>query len=332
MIEWVELDSQCLKGFPMQDPTRRKFPVYLPPGYSKMNRYPSFYLLAGYSGKGAIYIAEDSAFGPSLPERFDKAILEKRLPPCVIVFPDCTSKFGCSQYLNSPAIGHYMDYLCNEIVPFIDSQFSTLSDRESRGVAGHSSGGFGALITGMMRPDLFSVVCSSAGDSFFKLNMPQLIVPTVAEIQKAGSIEAFIKKFFEYPSAKNISQSAFECMMALQLAACYAPNLKNPPVYGDFFFDLKTGEMIPEILEKYYAWDPVNMVDRHEAELKQLSFVLLESGSDDEFGLQLGHRQIAQKLARLQVPHALKEYPGRHSGHHWRFEERLIQLSKSLAV
>jgi enterochelin esterase-like enzyme len=331
-IDWLTFESKKLKGFPMKDAHARTFPVYLPPGYSKKPKVPYnvFFLLAGYSGKGSAYIADDSAFGVPLQARLDRAILDKKLPPCIVVFPDCTSKYGCSQYVNSPAFGHYMDYLCDELVPLIDEKYPTRRSRDHRAVAGHSSGGFGALVTGMLRPDAFGIVCSSAGDSFYEANVISQINTMMIELQKAGGIEKFIKGFLEADNRRSLSSGAFDCMMMLQLASCYAPNPKAPPLYGDLFFDLETGALIPEVWEKYLSWDPVRMVDRQAANLRKLKWILLEAGLQDEHALQWGHRQIAQKLKGLGVPHEVVEYPGGHGGHHWRFESRLIRMSQRM--
>lgn len=334
MIEWITHRSQCLEGFPMRDRTERSFPIYLPPGYSKnpAKGYPVFFLLAGYSGRGSAYLADNSAFGTPLQHQLDVAIQETRLPPCIVVFPDFTSRLGCSQYVNSTANGRYMDYLCDELVPFIDEKYPTRRDRKYRGVAGHSSGGFGALVTAMLRPDVFSVICSSAGDSFYEVSLLKQINAVIIEVERAGGLEAFVKRFFEFRSASTIPSSSFDCMLTLQMASCYAPNPGKPPIYGDLFFDLKTGEVIPEIWEKYLAWDPVRMVEQHQEALRKAELVLLESGLQDEHALQLGHRQLAARFQKYGVRHEIVEYPGTHSGHHWRFESRLIRLSRAMGL
>lgn len=327
MIEWIEFDSpKALKGFPMGDPSLRRFPVYLPPGYSAKSELPVVYFLAGFSGKGAGYINESSAFDIGLPTRFDKAICENRLKPFIGVFPDGSSKLGCSQYVNSPALGNYMDYLCDELVPFIESKFGASSDPHKRFLVGHSSGGFGALVTAFLRPEVFKSICSSAGDGFYEINILPSVAYAVGEIAKAGGVEKFIQSFLAGPSTAYYSSNKFSTMLTLAMAPCYAPNLKAAPVYGDLFFDLHTGEIIPESWEKYLAWDPVRMVEKHAKNIQKLDFILLESGADDEHGLHLAHRQLAKKFQKLGVPHDIQEYPGKHGGHHWRFEDRLTRL------
>jgi enterochelin esterase-like enzyme len=333
MIEWIKFKSpKALVGFPMNDPVERQFPVYLPPDYdaNAKKSYPVAFFLAGFSGRGSGYISDNSAFEVSLPTRWDRAIAEKRSRPFIAVFPDGTSKMGCSQYVNSPAFGNYMDYLCDELVPFIESKYPVTKNPKERILTGHSSGGFGALITGMIRPEVFKTICSSAGDTVYELSLMKNPAFAVAEIEKAGGLAGFIKEFLSLSTYANIAPSKFDTMLTLAMAPCYAPNTKSAPLYGDPFFDLKTGEIIPEIWEKYLAWDPVRMVEQYASNLKQLDYVLLEAGLQDEHGLHLGHRQLAKKFKTLGVSHDIVEYPGKHGGHHWRYEDRMIRLLNRL--
>ncbi len=328
MIEWVRHTSRAIKGFPMGDPHERDFPIYLPPGYATHDskRYPVVFFLAGFTGKGATYITDDSAFGTPLPKRFDSAVADGSLAPFIGVFPDCTSKLGHSQYVNSPAIGNYMDYVCDELVAFVDERYRTIRDPAFRIVAGHSSGGFGALIIGMQRPDAFHWIGSSAGDGFYEMSFRPTAIKAVIEVSKAGGVAKFVEEVLAKPMARNIPGGQVDAILTLAMAPCYAPNVNHPPLYGDLFFDLETAEVIPEVWERYAAWDPVKMVDRSHANLKRLKFIQLEAGLQDEHGLQFCHRQLAKKFSALGVPHELAEYPGGHSGHHWRFEGRLKRL------
>lgn len=328
MIEWHRHSSQVIKGFPVGDPHERSFPVYLPPDYSRQRSepYPVVFLLSGWGAKSSHYIAEDSAFDIPLPVRFDRAITEGRLPAFIGIFPDGTSRFGCSQYVNSVAQGNYQDYICDELVQWADQTFHTHRSADYRLIAGHSSGGFGALVAGMMRPDAFKYVCSSAGDTFYEVSLLANIGRVIMELEKAGGLEGFLKKFREEPNTKNLPAPMIDVMLTLNMCACYAPNPHRPPLYADLFFDLQTGEVIPEVWKRIEAWDPVKMVDKYRSNLKQLKWVQLEAGLQDQHALQLGHRQLARRFHDLGVPHELVEYPGTHSGHHWRFEQRFIKL------
>jgi len=311
----------------MGDPHIREFPVYLPPGYDSKRSapYPVAIILAGWGGKGSAYITEDSAFGLSLAKRLDKAIEEGRLPACIVVFPDGSSRLGGSQYINSPALGYYSDYICDEVTSFIDREFHTYASADYRALLGHSSGGFGALINGFLRPDRFKYINSSAGDTFFELCFLPTVRLAVDEIEKSGGIEKFLKDFLNHPNPKSLSRTKGETMMLLSMAPCFSPNVSVPHIFGDLFFDLHTGAINSEIWNRYLMWDPIHFVNSHKESASQLSFVYLDSGKQDEYGLQLGHRQLAQHLKALQIPFEIDEYAGGHSGHNWRFETRLIK-------
>ena len=123
-------DSTVLKDNPLGDPTRRRVSVYLPAAYAsarnRERRFVTLYDLAGFTGSGLSHLNWRN-FDENLPEKLDRLIATKRMPPVIVVFPDCFTRLGGNQYINSSAIGHYADYLNQEIVPFVDSEFRTLA-------------------------------------------------------------------------------------------------------------------------------------------------------------------------------------------------------------
>ncbi|MBY0370740.1 esterase family protein [bacterium] len=328
MIEWIEFESpKALRGFPMGDSPKREFPVYLPPGFSTDQKgLPTVYFLSGYGARGSVYLSDDSAFGRPLQARLDAEISAGKLPPFIGVFPDCTSRLGHSQYINSQALGNYMDYLCDELVPLIDETFA--ADPTRRAVVGHSSGGFGALVTAMLRPGVFHGVSASASDSFFENLFPATINRTLIEVTRAGGVEAFLTTALTRPS--GLGSNEFEAVLTLAMAPCYAPEPAKGPLYGELFFDLETGEIHPEFWKRYLAWDPIHLVDKHASALKKLKVLSLECGMQDEHGLQWGHRQIARKLHAQGVEHKLIEYPGGHRKQSWRLEQRVQRVLEKL--
>lgn len=332
MIEWVSHESTALKNFPMGDSNQRQFPVYLPPDYDSKRKepYPVIYILAGYGSKGASYIADDSAFGISLPKRLDQKILNKKLSPVIAVFPDCSSKMGGSQYINSPSLGNYSDYLCDELPDLIEKKFNAHRNSDFRGLMGHSSGGFGALINGMTRSDRFSFICSSAGDSFFEVSLLPLLNQALIELERAGSLVKFLEEYLCHPSPKNLGRTKGEAMMLLAMAPCYAPDPSAGPLFGKLFFDLKTGAIIPEIWNEYLAWDPVRKVEQYAEQMKKLKYIHLCSGLQDEYCLQYGQRQFSEKLKKLGIHHEFEEYSGGHSGQSWRFESRITRMVEAM--
>lgn len=331
MLHWISHQSTAISGFPMGDNPDREFPVFLPPNYDakRTEPYPVIFILTGFSCKGVSYAYNETAYTLSLPQKLTQAIHENKLPACIVVFPDGSSKLGCSQYINSPAFGNYMDYFCHELVDCIDMEFNTHRDKNFRGVMGHSSGGFGALIYAMKKPDVFQFVCSSAGDSFFEASLLPNVVNSLAEIEKAGGVSEFVESFLASPNPGGMSKYAFITMLTIAMAPCFAPNVEVANIYGDLFFDLETGAIKADIWQKYLAWDPVHMVKDHVKALQSLKWLHLAAGMNDEYGLQWGHRQFAKKLQVYDIEYHLQEYPGGHSGQGWRFTERIgLMLEK----
>ena len=128
---------------------------------------PSIYVIQGYSGQVDMWLAR-SPFEPTLIERMDAMFAARECAPAIFVFVDAWTSLGGSQFLNSTSTGRYMDYLCDEVVAFVDGRYPTIADRRHRGLAGKSSGGYGAMVVSMLRPDVFGALASHAGDALFE--------------------------------------------------------------------------------------------------------------------------------------------------------------------
>jgi hypothetical protein len=147
------ITSDVLRDNPLRDPHERRVPIYLPPDYDKSDmRYPVVYFLAGFSG-GGVYLLGESVWGETLPQRIDRLVRSGEVRPLIVVMADCLTRYGGSQYINSAATGRYADHVVDELVPFVDTRLRTLADREQRVVMGKSSGGYGATILAMRRPE-----------------------------------------------------------------------------------------------------------------------------------------------------------------------------------
>jgi enterochelin esterase-like enzyme len=321
--------SELLQGNFMRDPHVRELPIYLPPGYSERRKqpYPVVFLLAGWSGRGAHYLSDAGAFSWTLPKRLDQLIESKQMPEVIVAFPDCATKLGASQYVNSQVNGPYMDYLCDELVEWVDNRFHTHRSRDFRGVIGHSSGGFGALVSGMLRSDRFSAICSSAGDCWYEYLYTHTIPTTVNTLRSAGGIQAFVNAFLANPNPRELmGLDATIAMLNLSMPACYMPNPNVPVIHGELWFDVETGRVLPDVFKRMLAWDPIHMVEHHVTDLKSLTWIHLEAGLDDQYGLHLGHRQLAERMRQHGIEPILEEYPGKHGGHHYRMADRIARM------
>src|SRR4051794_13967713 len=193
--------SELLADNPLGDPAERPVEVYVPPGYDDDpgRRYPSIYVIQGYTGSAPMW-HNRSAFRPTFPEAADALFAGGGAPPCILVYVDAWTAYGGSQFVDSPGTGRYHSYLCDEVVAFVDERYRTLDGAAHRGIAGKSSGGFGAMITPMLRPDVFGGLASHAGDALYEL----CYVPTFGQTVRAlrdydGSYERFWQDFAARP-------------------------------------------------------------------------------------------------------------------------------------
>src|SRR2546423_1656200 len=191
-------ESEVLKDNPLGDPYKRPLWVYLPPGYDEelARRYPSVYMIQGLTGQLDMW-RNRSAFRKNFPELMDEQFASGDTPPCVVVWVDCWTSLGGSQFLDSPGTGRYHTYLCEEVVAFVDARYRTLADRNHRGIAGKSSGGYGAMVTPMLRPDVFSAFATHAGDALFEACYPMMFPEAARALRDNydGSYDAFWADF-----------------------------------------------------------------------------------------------------------------------------------------
>ena len=201
--EELIFESNVLKGNPLGDPYQRPLWVYLPPGYDEEpgRHYPTLYQIQGLTGQLDMW-RNRAPFRKNFPELADELFAKGQAPPCIIVWVDCWTSLGGSQFLDSPATGRYHTYLCDEIVPWIDSHYRTLPRREHRGIAGKSSGGYGAMITPMLRPDLWGGLATHAGDALFEMSYLPEFPRSVRALRDhyAGSFEKFWEYFHSRPA------------------------------------------------------------------------------------------------------------------------------------
>jgi S-formylglutathione hydrolase FrmB len=331
-IVWHE--SRLLADNPLGDAAQREIGVYLPPSYDgSSRRYPVMLFLAGYTGTG-LQLLNRQAWSLPLDRRLDMLIAEARAAEAIVILPDCMTRYGGSQYVDSPALGRYESYLTEEVIPFVDAHYRTIPRREARCVLGKSSGGFGALTLAMHRPDLFAAVGSHAGDSAFELSYQKEFGRTLMTLEKKGGVRGFLSWFDEQPGK---SGAAIEVMSNICCAAAWSPRASGPYGYGEGFdlpFSPLTGALIPDVWSRWLAWDPVRRLGepRFIEALRRMQAIFLDAGLADEYYLQLGTRQIAAGLARLGIAHTHEEFDGGHMNTPYRYDRSFSFLSKSLAT
>ena len=324
------LESQTLRDNPLGDPSERPLWVYTPPGYDDdpERRYPSVYVIQGLFGQLDMW-RNRPAMRPNFPELADELFASGDAPPCVVAFVDCWTSLGGSQFLDSPATGRYHTYLCDEVVPFVDSRYRTLDSAEHRGTTGHSSGGYGAMVTPMLRPDLFGGLATHAGDALFEVCYLPGFRESVRTLRDhyGGSYERFWQDFRRRPALSKESDAGLVndwCM-----AACYSADedgTVNLP------YDIGTGRLIDEVWQRWLEWDPVRMVPRRAEELRGMRAIYIDSGGRDQWYLDLGAEAFRRALEEIGVTDVFFEiFDATHSGIEYRYPKSLKYLAERLA-
>jgi enterochelin esterase family protein len=333
-VEIVKIESRLLAENPLGDPAVRELGVYLPPSYDARSerRFPVVMFLAGYTGTG-LQLLNRGAWTTPLDRRLDALFSDGRGAEAIVILPDCMTRYGGSQYVDSPAMGRYQSYLCDEVIPFVDARWRTIPKREGRGVIGKSSGGYGAVVAGMLRSEQFAAVGSHAGDSAFDFSYQKEFGRTLLTLEKRGGVQGFLKWFDEQPSK---SGAAIEVMSNLCCAAAWSPSLRGPWGYGigfDLPFNPLNGALIPEVWGRWLAWDPVRMLDQpqHLLAMRSHSLLFFDAGIADEYNLQLGTRQMVAKLAQAGISCVHEEFEGGHMNTPYRYDRSFELITRALA-
>jgi hypothetical protein len=278
------IESALLRGNRRGDPETRPLYVYTPPGYERSTeRYPSVYVLQGWTGQVDMW-RNRNALRPNVIELFDD-LFEQGAPPAIVVFVDAWTSWGGSQYLDSPALGPYHSYLCGEIVPWVDARYRTRADRDHRAISGKSSGGYGAMVTAMLRPDLFGALATHSGDALFELCYAREFPESVRALRDeyGGSFQRFLDEHASRPAFSKPSD--FALLSVWSMASCYSADADGTVQLP---FDTTTGEMRPEVWARWLEKDPVRMARTRRDALRSMRGVYIDSGRKDEWFLDLG--------------------------------------------
>jgi S-formylglutathione hydrolase FrmB len=330
-LDQLVVESEVLADNPLGDSPRRPLYVYRPPRRSAAGSdraVPSVYVIQGFSGQVDMWLSR-TAFEPTMIERLDAMFAADECPDAVVVFVDAWTSRGGSQFVNSSSTGRYLDYLCDEVVPFVDSAYPTLGGRDHRGLAGKSSGGYGAMVVPMLRPDTFGALASHAGDALFECCY-QREFPTVARVLRdhfEGSYEVFFERL---ANEDHFDWSRYGAPFEMYGYACaYSPDPERPGE-ARLPFELDTGRLVDEVWAQWLAHDPVRLAPRHADALGSMRRIYLDAGRSDEYFLDLGAQAFATELSRLGVEHSLELFDGRHGGIGYRYPAAIRELVLSL--
>jgi S-formylglutathione hydrolase FrmB len=322
--------SELLKGNPLGDSHERPLLVYTPPGYDDEpdKRYPSVYVIQGYTGQVTMW-QNRAPFEQPFTETADAVFARDEAPPAIIVYVDAWTAYGGSQFVDSPGTGRYHSYLCDEVVPWVDANYRTERSAAKRAITGKSSGGFGAMITPMLRPDLFGALATHAGDALYEYCYIPSFAASFRHLRKyEGDIFAWWDDFrgrvaFTKPEDHDL-------VGLLGVAACFSSREDGTP---ELPFDTASGVLRPEVWQKWLDWDPVRMVAKYADALRSVHSIWIDAGDADNFNLDVGAAGYRAALAEAGVPDETIHYEvfsGTHFGVGYRYPLALAWLCKRM--
>jgi S-formylglutathione hydrolase len=295
-VEHIKVHGKALEGNLEGDSPDRDVTVYLPPSYAsdRTRRYPVIYLLHGYGGRDDTFTERLA----KLPASADRLASAGGFREMIAVMPNAFSLHKGSMYSNSVTSGDWESYVANDLVAYMDSHYRTLATRASRGLGGHSMGGYGAIRIGMKRPDVFGTLYIMSGCCLSaSLNPRPEGMAASAEIKTREQAEEASRGRGFGPST-NLAE-----------AAAWSPNPNKPPLYLDL--PIEDGKVRPEIVAKWAANAPLAMIDQYVPGLKTYRAIAIEVGTKD--GLLRSNKQLDEAMTRFGVQHTYEEYEGDHT-------------------
>ena len=326
VVHRLTVASEVLRGNLLGDPTDRIVDVYVPAGRDGAG-LPLLTDLVGFTAGGPAH-TNWVAFRENVPERLDRLIGEGLMPPVVVAFPDCFTRLGGNQYVNSAAMGRWADFLIAEMLPAVEGKFGCGGDGR-RGVFGKSSGGYGSIVHALDRSDVWAAAACHSGDMAFELcYLPDMPDVLRALARTEGSIESWWKGF---EAALKPADSALKVVNILAMAASYDPDPSQflglrLPVTTD------TCELIPDRWANWLAHDPVVKLERQSGSLRRLKALYIDCGKVDQFNLLYGARRLSRRLEALGIAHRYEEFDDNHSTVDYRMDISLPFLAKALSA
>lgn len=324
-VHVLPIDSAALRGNPLGDPHLRKLHV-IAPDPLPAGPLPCVWWLAGYAGVGRAMLGDDP-WQEGLAERIERLTAEGRIGPMIVALPEAFTRFGGCQYLSSPAVGDYEAYLFEEVRGALEQSFSI----SSHAIAGKSSGGYGAIVHAMKRPELFEAVACHSGDMGFEMSL----VPDIPHLMNAVRDHGGVDKLAEahQRAVKKKAGKWFGPLSMLALASVFSPDPEAPMGIG-LPFDLEQGSLREDVIERWLDFDPVRMIDAPECQdaLRKMKLVFVDCGRRDEHHLHWGALRFHNKLEAAKVPHRYETFDDGHRSTSYRLDVSLPALYEALTA
>ena len=325
----IKVHGASLEGNLLGESPDRDVSVYLPPSYDSEpgQRYPTLYLLHGIGDTDKTWTQGGENWG-AIQHSMDRLIGKGLIGEMIVVMPNEMTQYAGSFYTNSSVTGRWEDFTVRELVAYIDSNYRTLARVASRGVAGHSMGGYGAIKLGMKHPEVYSVVYGLNPAVLGWANELSQESPAFAVVANDfGSLEELIQ-------AGGVVAAGLVCV-----GQAFSPNPDSPPFYADMpFAPVGRPGNLGRVEPAFGRWEanmPTLMVDNYVENLKILRGIKFDSGYEDEFThIPATCRQLSQKLTEHEIDHIFEEYNGDHRNRLWgplgRIETELLPFFSEL--
>jgi len=300
-IERIKIHGVALEGNLEGDAVDRDVIVFLPPSYEKekKRRYPVVYALHGYS-----IGAEQWTREIHVPQTIEGAFAQGT-QEMIVVLPDSKTVYNGSMYSSSATTGDFENYIARDVVAYVDAHYRTIANRNSRGLVGHSMGGYGASRIGMKHPDVFGALYIMSPCCLSPMAAGG---PGPADQMKERAISNEKKVAAAKSPTDLATQSPGFASAQYATAAAWAPDPKNPPLYFDL--PTKEGAPQPEITAKFAANAPLAFVDQYIGNLKQYHAIAMDVGDQD--GLKVDAGKLHEILDNYGIVNSFEIYPGTH--------------------
>lgn len=291
-VEDIKVHGTALEGNLEGDAVDRDVIVFLPPNYAKerSRRYPVLYALHGFS-----IGAEQWTHEIHVPQTIEGAFAQGA-KEMIVVLPDSKTVHNGSMYSSSVTTGDFERFVADDLVAYIDAHYRTIPDRLSRGLVGHSMGGYGATRIGMKHSEVFGSL--------------YIMSPCCLSARAAGSLNPENEKALEaVKTAEDSAKLPFLLRAQLASAAAWSPDPKNPPLYLDL--PMKDGTVQPDVLAKWAANAPLAFVDQYIRSLRQYRAIAIDVGEQD--GLRIDAGKLHDALDRYGIANSFEVYQGTHT-------------------
>jgi enterochelin esterase-like enzyme len=297
IVERIKIHGKALEGNLEGNAVDRDAFIFLPPSYTqnRTRRYPVVYAVHGYS-----IGAEQWTREIHVPQTIDGAFA-KGAHEMIVVLPDSKTVHNGSMYSSSVTTGDFENYVAHDVVSYVDAHYRTIATRESRGLIGHSMGGYGATRIGMKHADVFG--------SLYIMS-PCCLSPRGAGGGRGttgGNNAANEEALAAVKTPADSAKLPFRVRAQLASAAAWSPNPKNPPLY----LDLPIGDQAQAVLAKWAANAPLAFIDQYILELKRYRAIAIDVGDQD--GLRVDAGKLHDALDQYGIANTFEVYPGTHT-------------------